>query len=138
MWFIYVLSWLSLLIQVAFVTLAIGEPAVGGLPGCRRAGLGPGRTVLPGGCRDMSCVSRPGGMAPGRGQPRLPLRPGSEPPVQHPPWAGVRPGCPEAPWVLQRLRGPLDAAEAFERPGGLVGAPEIVWGRVPMGTCEIS
>lgn len=126
MWFIYVLSWLSLLIQVAFVTLAIGEPAVGGLPGCCRAGLGPG-PASPGGCRDMSCVSRQGGMAPGRGQPRLLLGPGSEPPVQHPPWTGVRPGCPEAPWVLQRLGRPW----MLLRP---LSAPEVLW--VPQRLCR--
>lgn len=27
MWFMYVLSWLSLFIQVAFITLAVGESA---------------------------------------------------------------------------------------------------------------
>lgn len=55
MWFIYVLSWLSLLIQVAFVTLAIGEPAAGGR---ELRGVSP-RWVraagsFPRGCRDMS------------------------------------------------------------------------------------
>lgn len=35
MWFMYVLSWLSLFIQVAFITLAVGESADPGraLPG---------------------------------------------------------------------------------------------------------
>lgn len=35
MWFMYVLSWLSLFIQVAFITLAVGEsldPGPRGLP----------------------------------------------------------------------------------------------------------
>lgn len=75
MWFIYVLSWLSLLIQVAFVTLAIGEPAAGG--GRDPRGVGPAAGPAPA-CRDMSCV--------GQGRRRPGLRA----------WAGCpgAPGCP--------------------------------------------
>ena len=36
MWFLYGLSWLSLLLQVAFVTLAIGESRRGGPGGAVR------------------------------------------------------------------------------------------------------
>lgn len=42
MWFMYVLSWLSLFIQVAFITLAVGESAD---PGRMRPGA-PSRQPL--------------------------------------------------------------------------------------------
>lgn len=53
MWFMYVLSWLSLFIQVAFITLAVGESAD---PGRARRG------VL---CRQPLLL-----FAAGRGRPR--------------------------------------------------------------------
>lgn len=93
MWFIYALSWLSLLIQVAFVTLAIGERhrrgGWGGFGACGGAaarGLGPAS----GSSRGLSryvvlCVGE--GVAPGRGQLGILLGAISGPRVQHIPGA---------------------------------------------------
>lgn len=56
MWFMYVLSWLSLFIQVAFITLAVGEsarpgparaPAPAGVPAGGHITRAPGRPARP-------------------------------------------------------------------------------------------